>query len=123
MQTQLPQFWEENIASATVQVEARRRALLGYIWVCAVLQMIIQVLEHVSVQFLQIVKALLVRNHPDINAYVNRLFAIFSDPHIGWDAAKAVGELGRGGEDILTKANFSVIRVGPNFLHFNCGSP
>ncbi|KAF9508163.1 hypothetical protein BS47DRAFT_1350735 [Hydnum rufescens UP504] len=87
LQTRLPEFWEESIASATVPIEARRRALLGYIW------------------------ALLVRNDPRVNVCVNRLFSIFSDPQLGWHAAKAVGEFGRGGGDVLTKRNFSVIRM------------
>lgn len=56
-------------------------------------------------------KALLVRNHPDIKRWVDRLFSMFPDPQIGWDAAKALGSLGSGGESVLTKTNHAVLGV------------
>jgi hypothetical protein len=61
---------------------------------------------------MQIVKALLVRNHPGIAQHVDRFFAAFLDPCICRDAAKALGKLGAGGESILTKENYAVLGVG-----------
>lgn len=61
--------------------------------------------------YIWVIKALLVRNHPDVSVYVDRLFSVFSDSQISWDAAKGVGELGSGGEEVLTKQNHAVIRL------------
>jgi DNA repair/transcription protein MET18/MMS19 len=60
---------------------------------------------------MQIVRALLVRNHPDVAQHIDRYFSAFSDPQIGRDAAKALGKLGSGGEGILIKANYAVLGV------------
>jgi len=60
---------------------------------------------------LELTKALVVRNHDLVHAYVDRLFALFGDESLGWDAAKAIGEIGSGGEGVLTKKNFAVLRV------------
>ena len=60
--------------------------------------------------YIQISKALLVRNHPDAMRFVDRLFEVFGDQHVGWDAARAIGEIG-GTDKILTKRNHASIRV------------
>jgi len=85
----LPQFWMTEIASATRDVKHRSAALRGYIW---------------------ILRGLLARNHPDVNQGIERLFTIFDDPQLSWDAARGIGELAKGGEDILVKDNFCIIR-------------
>ena len=75
---------------------------------------------------MQIVKALLVRNHPNIAQYIDKYFSAFSDPHIGRDAAKALGKLGTGGENVLIKANYAVRGVSacnnPHGLHLTVRS-
>ena len=59
----------------------------------------------------KITKALAVRNHDLVKVYVDRLFTLFGDTFLSWDAAKAIGEVAGGGEGILTKKNFAVLRV------------
>jgi DNA repair/transcription protein MET18/MMS19 len=60
--------------------------------------------------FLQISKAVLVRNHPDFSRISDRFFEVFGGEEISWDAARAIGELG-GGDNILTRRNHAVIKV------------
>lgn len=43
--------------------------------------------------------------------FVGRLFELFNDANISSDAAKAVGQIGSGGDGVLTKRNHAVIRV------------
>jgi len=57
-------------------------------------------------------KALVVRNHAIGNTYVDKLFTLFTDKTINWDAAKAIGEIASGGEEVLTKKNFAITKVG-----------
>ena len=59
----------------------------------------------------QILRGLLARNHPDGIQGIERLFTVFDDPQVSWDAARGIGELAKGGQDILVKDNFCVIRV------------
>ena len=42
---------------------------------------------------------------------MDKLFTLFADKILSWDAAKAIGEVGGGGEGVLTKKNFAVLRV------------
>ena len=55
-------------------------------------------------------KALIVRNHPLALSFSERLFQVFGDEAVGWDAAKACGEI-PGTDTILTKQNHAVIKV------------
>lgn len=55
-------------------------------------------------------KALLVRNHPRALKFSQRLFEVFDDASIGWDAAKSVGLI-PGHDDVLTKDNHAVTRI------------
>lgn len=41
---------------------------------------------------------------------VERLFTMFTDVDVGWDAAKALGDVG-GSPDVLIKKNHAVVRV------------
>ncbi|KAF8308312.1 hypothetical protein DL93DRAFT_2231691 [Clavulina sp. PMI_390] len=88
LEEDVPVLWETNVLSSDVTIVRRRRALQTYVW---------------------ITKALLVRNHPDIKRYIDRLFVTFSDSTLGWDVAKALGQLGSGGESVLIKANNAVV--------------
>ncbi|KAF8328366.1 ARM repeat-containing protein [Cantharellus anzutake] len=85
----LPQFWKDEIGLTTQDVERRKAALRGYIWI------------H---------KGLLARNHPDTTLGIKLIFTVFDDPQIGWDAARGIGELVKGGRDVLVKENFCSIR-------------
>ena len=58
----------------------------------------------------QISKALLVRKHPLTLTFIERLYDAFGDESIGWEAAKAVGEI-VSPDMILTKANHAEIKV------------
>jgi len=67
----------------------------------------------------QILRGLLARNHPDVNQGIERLFTVFNDSQVSWDAARGIGELAKGGQDILVKDNFCVIRVSPHGYFIN----
>ncbi|KAH8111038.1 ARM repeat-containing protein [Phellopilus nigrolimitatus] len=41
----------------------------------------------------------------------HRIFELFDDSEIGWDAARAVGKIASGGDTVLTKQNHAVIRI------------
>lgn len=55
-------------------------------------------------------KALLIRNHPIASQFIDKLFEVFHDETIGWDAARIVGEVAAP-DDVLTKKHHAVIRV------------
>ena len=59
---------------------------------------------------MQISRALLVRGHPQALLFVDRLFELFGDADVGWDAARAIGQVGTP-DDVLTKRNYAVIKV------------
>jgi len=59
----------------------------------------------------KVTRALLCRNHSRANANVEMLFNLFGDERIGWDVARAIGELGREERVVLTKKNDCIIRV------------
>ncbi|KII87506.1 hypothetical protein PLICRDRAFT_55462 [Plicaturopsis crispa FD-325 SS-3] len=85
----LDTFWSQEISNASAAAERRRSGINAWIWIS---------------------KALLVRNHPKASAYTDRLFEIFGDKDIGWDAARAIGTIG-GGDKILTKRNHAIIKL------------
>jgi hypothetical protein len=60
--------------------------------------------------FSQISRALLVRNHSQALPFVNRLFELFGDTEVGWDAARAIGQAGTV-DEVLTKRNHAIIKV------------
>jgi hypothetical protein len=70
-----------------------------------------------SRNLLQISRALLVRNHPEALPFVNRLFELFDDAAVGWDAARAIGQAGTA-DRVLTKRNHAIIKVA--FSHVSC---
>lgn len=63
-----------------------------------------------TVFFLQVSRALLVRGHPKALSFVDRLFELFGDPNVGWDAARAIGQVGTV-DNVLTKHNHAIIKV------------
>jgi DNA repair/transcription protein MET18/MMS19 len=61
----------------------------------------------------------LVRNHPQALPFVNRLFELFDDMDVGWDAARAIGQAGTA-DKVLTKSNHAVIKVGLPLVSYRC---
>ena len=55
-------------------------------------------------------KALQVRNHPSAQRFTDRLIDLFDDVDIGWDAARAIGQI-VSTDKVLTKKNHAVIKV------------
>jgi hypothetical protein len=60
----------------------------------------------------QMSKALLIRNHPMASQFISKLFEVFPDEVVGWDAARIVGEVAAP-DHVLTKKHYAVIRVCP----------
>ena len=61
----------------------------------------------------KICRALLVRNHPSALPLIRKLFGLFDDEEINWDAAKAMGTSGSGGGQLLIKRFHATVRVSP----------
>ena len=55
-------------------------------------------------------KALQVRNHPTAQRFTDRLIDLFDDSDVGWDAARAIGQI-VSADKVLTKKNHAVIKV------------
>jgi len=82
-------IWSAQVVNPDVPLEKRRKALLGWIW---------------------ITKALLVTGHPEGVPYAERLFDVFGDKDISWDAARAVGEIAAA-DKVLTKKNNAIVKI------------
>ncbi|TFK91443.1 ARM repeat-containing protein [Polyporus arcularius HHB13444] len=82
-------FWTSQIANTSAPPEARRNAISTFTW---------------------LTKALLVRGHARATQNVDRLFELFVDEHVSWDAARAVGRI-PGTDKVLTKKNHAVLRI------------
>jgi hypothetical protein len=59
----------------------------------------------------QITKAMLVQNHERSAFFFNRMFKLFEDNTMSWDAARLLGKLG-GSDGILTKRKHADVKVG-----------
>ncbi|KZT67370.1 ARM repeat-containing protein [Daedalea quercina L-15889] len=81
-------FWTNQIASDAQPSEKRRQAISTWTW---------------------ITKALLVRGDPRAADHVDRLFQLFGNDEISWDAARAVGGV-VATDKILTKKNHAVVK-------------
>lgn len=88
LKTTFTTFWDNEIAHP-LDPDTRRRAISAWAWVS---------------------RALLVRNHPEALPFVNRLFELFDDTEVGWNAARAIGQAGTV-DKVLTKRNHAVIKV------------
>ena len=86
----------------------RRRAISAWAWVRNPRRLLLKILRPLS--FLQVSRALLVRGHPKALSFVDRLFELFGDPNVGWDAARAIGQVGTV-DNVLTKHNHAIIKV------------
>ncbi|KAI0056039.1 ARM repeat-containing protein [Artomyces pyxidatus] len=82
-------FWTNEIQPRGHSAEQRRWAIHAWTWVC---------------------KGLIVRNHSQASTFVDRLFELFDESQVSWDAARAIGRLGAT-DDILTKKNHAVLKI------------
>ncbi|KAI0738521.1 ARM repeat-containing protein [Daedaleopsis nitida] len=89
LSTHVDGFWEAQIAETSVLTETRQNAISTFTW---------------------LTKALLVRGHPKAIHNVDRLFGLFGDEHVSWDAARAVGRI-PGTDNVLTKRNHAIVRI------------
>ncbi|OSD04782.1 ARM repeat-containing protein [Trametes coccinea BRFM310] len=83
------QFWASQVADTAVPTDSRRNAIATLTWIG---------------------KALLVRSHPSAIVVVDRLFELFDDDSVSWDAARAIGRI-PGPDKVLTKRNHAVIKI------------
>ncbi|KAI0079355.1 ARM repeat-containing protein [Panus rudis PR-1116 ss-1] len=86
---QLDRFWNERAVNKDAAVDVRRKALVAWSWIS---------------------KALLVRGHSNALSYVDKLFTLFDDSTVSWDAARAIGKV-VSTDKVLTKKNHAVIRI------------
>lgn len=86
----------------------RRRAISAWAWVRNPRPLLLKILRPLF--FLQVSRALLVRGHPKALSFVDRLFELFGDADVGWDAARAIGQVGTV-DNVLTKHNHAIIKV------------
>ncbi|KAG5647524.1 hypothetical protein DXG03_009461 [Asterophora parasitica] len=89
LEDKLNNFWPQYIASSEVSSTQRRQALQAWVWIS---------------------KALVVRKDPHLTRFTDRLFEVFGDNEISWDAAKALGEIA-GVDQILIKRHHVVLKI------------
>lgn len=88
LNTTFSTFWDGEIAISPDH-DMRRRAISAWAWLS---------------------RALLVRGHPQALLFVGRLFELFGDVDVGWDAARAIGQVGTVDNE-LTKRNHAIIKI------------
>ncbi|KAF8074920.1 Dos2-interacting transcription regulator of RNA-Pol-II-domain-containing protein [Lyophyllum atratum] len=89
LEEKLNSFWPQYIGNAEVSIDQRRQAIQAWVWIS---------------------KALVVRKEPSSTRFTDRLFEVFGDDEIGWDAAKALGQIASS-DQILTKRHHAVIKI------------
>ncbi|KAF8268710.1 ARM repeat-containing protein [Lactarius quietus] len=87
MNTTFSTFWNREINSS--DPDTRRRAISAWAWIS---------------------RALLIRGHLQALSFVNKLFELFGDSAVGWDAARAIGKVGTV-DNVLTKRNHAIIKI------------
>ncbi|KAL5536863.1 hypothetical protein ACEPAF_686 [Sanghuangporus sanghuang] len=87
---QLEHVYQAEISSSYIPIERRRHAIESWLWIG---------------------KALILLNSPSLVNLIDSLFSVFGDRDVGWDAARTVGEIASGGDDVLTKSNHATIRI------------
>ncbi|KAF8661259.1 hypothetical protein AX16_001362 [Volvariella volvacea WC 439] len=85
----IDEFWIASVANASMPLGQRQKSLEFWTWTT---------------------KALVVRSHPAAPKFVDKLFEVFGDDTINWQAAKALGQIG-GSDQVITKQNHTVIRI------------
>ena len=99
-------FWTTHIGDSTKDSESKRLAIA--VWVCVSLRSGCDVRESNDVQ---ISKGLIVRNHPQLSFFVDKLFELFEEDDVSWDAARAIGQIVAINK-VLTKSTHAVLKVG-----------
>ncbi|KAL1745859.1 Dos2-interacting transcription regulator of RNA-Pol-II-domain-containing protein [Schizophyllum fasciatum] len=89
LELDLSDFWLAVVKNPSIETFKKRYALEGWAWIC---------------------RALLVRNHATADQLTDELFTLFDDPAVSWDAARAIGQIGRT-DNVLTKRNHAVVRI------------
>ncbi|GLB41862.1 putative RNAPII transcription regulator C-terminal [Lyophyllum shimeji] len=89
LEDKLDNFWPHYIAARGLSPEQRRYAIQAWVWMS---------------------KALVVRKEPSLARFTDRLFEVFSDDEIAWDAARALGEFASP-DQILIKRHHAVIKI------------
>lgn len=87
--TLLSMFWDKEILDSSVALERRQHAIKAWTWVS---------------------KALLIRSHTLALQFTDKLFDAFDDGVIGWDAAKAIGDV-VAIDNVLTKKHHAISRL------------
>ncbi|KAG8958276.1 hypothetical protein FRC03_009290 [Tulasnella sp. 419] len=85
----LEKLKQDVIVTQSVSIDKRRHSISLWTWIS---------------------RSLVIRNHPQASSNIDVLFGLFDDQAIGWDAAKAIGEIERS-DSVLSKPNHAVIRV------------
>ncbi|KAG5340290.1 hypothetical protein C0989_002306 [Termitomyces sp. Mn162] len=89
LEDKINNFWPKFIANSETPTERRRWALQAWVWIC---------------------KALLVQKHTSLSRFTDKVFELFTDDEISWDAAKTLGDLASS-DQILTKRNHAVMKI------------
>ncbi|KAG9088547.1 hypothetical protein FS749_002072 [Ceratobasidium sp. UAMH 11750] len=58
-----------------------------------------------------VARALVVRDHPKGEEYTNEVFKLLEDHQIGRDAGKIIGSIALNDDGVLTKQNYSIVRL------------
>ncbi|KAF5383772.1 hypothetical protein D9615_003569 [Tricholomella constricta] len=89
LEDKLDTFWPRYIANAEVILDQRHQAIQAWVWIS---------------------KALVVRKDATLTRFTDRLFEVFDDDEISWDAAKALGQIASA-DQILIKRHHAVIKI------------
>ncbi|GJE98061.1 Dos2-interacting transcription regulator of RNA-Pol-II-domain-containing protein [Phanerochaete sordida] len=84
----LESSWLAQAKDVTLALPVRRRVITAWTWMT---------------------KALQVRGHPSAQAFTDRLIELFDDNDVGWDAARAIGQV-VSSDKVLTKKHHAVIK-------------
>jgi len=85
----LPELWASQAAESSVSTEKRRKVIAAWA---------------------EITRALLVRAHPLSTSFTDKLFELFEDAEVSWDAARALGNI-VAPDKALTKRNHAVVKM------------
>ncbi|KAF8889317.1 ARM repeat-containing protein [Infundibulicybe gibba] len=89
LEDKLARFWPHEVGDPSRPVDQRKEAMKAWTWIS---------------------RALVIRSHPLAMQFVDRLFDVFGDSSINWDAARAIGYIGAQ-DDVLTKKHHTVVKI------------
>ncbi|KAL4245852.1 MMS19 nucleotide excision repair protein [Abortiporus biennis] len=85
----LEKFWISTAGNRSTAVERRKKVINAWTW---------------------ITKALLIQNHALTQKFVDKLFELFDDPTVSWDAARSIGKV-VASDKVLTKRHHATIKI------------